>query len=187
MGKETLEAPPVSTDPYRVESIPETTVTCASCLKSFTTQANSTGPRCRACQLAITEGNPAASARAYAAAEARFADNKRSAKLWRWATLGVFSLSLGLIQMKMEDSIDEDNEAQAGGVSLYGNSYSDDYTRDLHYLAQDACRCEDLKCARDVQAKVTQVLKRGAARDEVAEQQSRESLDSIGTCVAKFE
>jgi hypothetical protein len=100
----------------------------------------------------------------------------------------VLSVCLGLIRGQMEDQIDEDEAVHAAAYQPYVSSYSDQYSTDLHYLANDACACHDLKCARDVQARVTQFLKRATGpSDEVAEQQGGESLARIGECVAQFE
>jgi hypothetical protein len=188
-GKQTLEPTPVPESPYRVQSVPQATATtarCADCHVSFKPHAYS-GIRCSMCHAALVRRNEVESARILAAAEAQAAASDRSMRLFKWAGFAVLGVCLALIKGQMRSQIREDEEQRAAASMSYVPSYSDEYSRDLYYLEGDACRCEDLKCARDVQARVTQTLSRTRATDDTADEQGRRSLEKIGDCVAQFE
>jgi hypothetical protein len=189
MGKETLEPPPEPVSPYRVQSIPETaSATCVDCQSAFTTKTSANSVRCPACRGAMVQRNEAESARIYAEAEAQAAASQRSMRRFKWAGFAVLSVTLGLIKGQMRQEIADDQAAQAAASLPYYSSYSDAYSTDLHYLANDACACKDLKCARDVQARVAQMLERSTGpSDDVADEQGRKSLELIGQCLVQFE
>jgi hypothetical protein len=186
-GKQTLDQPPVSMDPYRVESVPEVSVMCVSCLEDFKTKVqNKDAMRCPPCHVSFVEANQAASARALREAEGRFEKSRRDRRLYVLAIGAFFAIAGAFTRYQMKKDF-----AEAWGhksESTYVGSYSDDYSYALYNFSGDACRCQDLKCGRDVQIKVDQFLKRapGPSSDTASEQGSK-SLEAIADCLGKLE
>lgn len=186
-GKQKLDQPPVSMDPYRVESVPEVSVMCVSCLKDFkTTVDNKSQMRCAACHVSFVESNQAESARALRAAEARFEKSRRDTRIWIFAVGTAIAICLAFIRFQMKKDF-----AEAYGnrsESTYAGSYSDDYSYQLYTFSGDACRCSDLKCGRDVQVKVDQFLKRATGpTSDTASEHGGKSLEVIADCLGKLE
>ena len=186
-GKATLDPPPMAADPYRVESVPEVSVMCVSCLKDFKTKVhNSSAMRCPSCHVAFVEANQVESARALASAEARFERSRRDTRLWLFAVGAVISLALGFIRYQMKKDLRESAGSQSSDV--YIGSYTGEYSYALYNFSGDACRCADLKCGREVQVRVDQFLKRSPGpTDDNDSKLGTASLQNLADCLGKLE
>ena len=148
-GQASLEQKAVVADPYRQESIPQITLTCVDCAKTYPANIGTPPGRCGACHVRFAEANAAASARAYAGVQDGIERRKRNAWLLRTAALTVCGIALALFKLGMRHQMAEDAR-QAAGVSGHESTASfDPYAMQADDFARTMCACHDASCAQD--------------------------------------
>lgn len=133
--------------------------------------------------------NEAASARALRDAEIAYNKNQASHRLM--ITLGVIFLAatVAFIRHQMRKQMREDS-AQAAGYSSYAeyNEESakvyptDEYSYKVNRFASDMCYCQDLACARNVQAQYTRYLRSGAPSDDESRASVEQDARKLAEC-----
>ncbi len=180
-GKASLEDKPRETDPYRQESVPEISVICASCRKSFTTKVNSGAVRCSTCHLAFVQANSAQSARALADANDWQRRDARSSWLLKTVVIVVCSIGLAILKSGMRKDM--------GSSARYSSYHDHPYSRRIDQLSSEMCGCRDRQCARGVERRMDHYLRtdEGSSPDPDAADAAERSLQRYAECMAALE
>ena len=133
--------------------------------------------------------NEAASAQAMREAEVAY--NKTQASHRLMITLGVIFLAavLAFIRHQMRKQVRED-QARAAGYSSYDDYKeeaakvypTDEYSYQVSRFASDMCNCQDLACARNVQAQYTRYLRSGAPSDDKSRASVAQDAGKLAEC-----
>ena len=90
---------------------------------------------------------------------------------------------------------ERDDAARAAGFSSYAEFEeraakgvpTDELSYDIHRIADEMCRCEDLKCSREVLANYQNKVSRGTPSDELARRSIATDSDRLAACLARYE
>ena len=133
--------------------------------------------------------NEAASAKAMRDAETAFRKNEASHRLLVTCIVLFAGVAFAFIRYQMKKQMREDS-ARAAGYSSYDNYKeesakvypSDDYSYKVNQFASDMCSCQDLACARNVQAQYTRHLRSGAPSDDNARASVEQDARKLAEC-----
>jgi hypothetical protein len=133
--------------------------------------------------------NEAASARALREAEIAYNKNQASHRLL--ITLGVVFLAVMVvvIRSQMRKQMREDN-ARAAGYSSYAEYKeesakvypSDEFSYKVNRFADEMCYCQDLACARNVQAQYTRYVRSSAPSDDESRASVEQDARRLADC-----
>lgn len=133
--------------------------------------------------------NAAASAQAMREAEAAFRKNEASHRLLVTCLVVFVALALGFIKYQMKTQMREDS-ARAAGYSSYDEYKeesakvypTDEYSRRVNRFATEMCWCQDLACARNVQAQYTRYLRSSAPSDDESRASVEQDSRKLAEC-----
>jgi hypothetical protein len=194
-GKASLEPRPESESPYRQQAVlPPVRHACITCGERYQAPAGSSPGRCPTCHVAMVEENTRQSEHVARASEEQA---RRARRTWRVlrVVLGIaVAIAIGLFKYGMRTQMRED-AAQAAGYHSYAEYKqerdsvwpTDDYSYEIHRLAEEMCRCTDLRCARDLQAQYHRFVQSGAPSDDGARASVEQDGARLADCEAKLE
>jgi hypothetical protein len=133
--------------------------------------------------------NEAASARAVREAETAFRKAESSHRLLVTCIVLFIGLALGFIRYQMRKQI-RDDRARTAGYASYddykdesANVYpTDEYSRKVNDFARQMCSCDDLACARNVQAQYTHHLRSSAPSDDDSRTSAEQDALKLADC-----
>ena len=146
-GKSSLEPARITESPYRTESVPEISLTCAECNARYVAPVGTPAGRCGACHVALVARNQAASRAALYGSLAAIDGRRRGHRWMRWALLATVSVTLGLIRMQMRKDLAASEPRQR---AVY---VADPYVQQIRDYGVEMCGCADAACASTVRAK----------------------------------
>ena len=133
--------------------------------------------------------NEAASRQAMRDAEAAFRKNESSHRILVTCIVLFVGIALAFIRTQMRKQMREDN-ARAAGYSSYDNYQeesakvypTDEYSYKVNQFASDMCFCQDLACARNVQAQYTRYLRSSAPSDDESRASVEQDSRKLAEC-----
>ena len=133
--------------------------------------------------------NAAASAQAMRDAETAFRKSESSHRILVTCVVVFVGIAFAFIKTQMKKQMREDN-ARAAGYSSYDNYKeesakvypTDEYSYKVNRFASDMCFCEDLACARNVQAQYTRYLKSSAPSDDASRASVEQDSQKLAGC-----
>ncbi len=194
-GKASLEPKPEPQSPYREQAVlPPVQHVCVACGQRYKAPADSAPGRCPTCHVAMVEENTRQSALAAHAGQDHFRRAARSHRMLRGFLVIAIGVGVALFRYGMRTQMRED-AAQAAGYHSYGEYKAerdavyptDEYSYRIHDLAAEMCRCNDLACARNVQAQYRQYARSGSPSDDTARESAEQDGTHLADCEARFE
>lgn len=152
-GKASLEEKPAAADPYREPSVPDVSMTCPDCHKTFTTKVGSGATKCAVCHVLSAQAATAASGHTYENVHEAHLRSGTNAKLV--SLLVTVGLGIGLVIFKYQmrkQSREDLYSPRAVDDSAY-NVSRDPFVESVAGHRREMCSCSDLACSRVVQAK----------------------------------
>jgi len=194
-GKASNQPAPPPLAPYREQAeLPPVTHSCTSCAQLYKAPAGSVAGQCSTCHVAMIEANQKQSAALLHASEESARKAERSHYIFRFVIAIAICCGIGAFKYGMKKQMRED-AAVGAGYKSYAEYESerdavyptDDYSYQVNRFADEMCGCEDLRCAREVQAKYTRFLPTGAPSDDKARASVDQDLARLGECQARHE
>jgi hypothetical protein len=193
-GKASIEPPREPISPYRENNVPPVRHACVSCHETYAAPAGSPRDRCPTCQLAMVELNRQQSDQTFLAAQAQRERAARSHRILYAAIMIAAGIAVVLFRGAMRTQMRED-AAQAAGYHSYGDYKSerdsvyptDEYSSRIHDMADEMCRCSDLACARNVQARFLRFAQSDIPSDDKARTSVDQDTVRLGECEATYE
>ena len=146
------EAPAV---PYRTQSIPQITLTCVACAKTYEADAGTSPGRCNVCHAMFVAANQAESARLYAASQRGTHRHRRNEKIAGIALTVIVLGVVGAFRIVKREAIKEDTRA-ASGIRARPDVDDTQFLQAAETFATTMCACPDLACAAAVDRKFDQ-------------------------------
>ncbi|MBL9020363.1 MAG: hypothetical protein JNL83_39635 [Myxococcales bacterium] len=133
--------------------------------------------------------NEAASARAVREAETALRKSQASHRLIAGCVVVFVAVAIVFIKSQMRQQMREDN-ARAAGYSSYAAYQeesakvypTDEYSYKVRQFAGDMCRCQDLACARNLQAQYTRYLRSSAPSDDESRASVEQDARRLADC-----